>query len=147
MGAYSETHETWTPDKINMFFLQKAKEHNVNRITIESNSGGQAVMLFFKAHHLPVILQNFGGDGEVNARAAYIKIARELLDERACLLKSSILRNELLIYDPGVAAKEKNKGDLADAFLHFTWIAMDGVNYFKRKMLEQRKKEQIVYAK
>lgn len=138
MGTMNASHEQWTPDRILQFLIHKFKEHGCVKAVIESNSGGNGIMLQFKNRGLPCICQNFGADTDVNARSAYLTIARELLDSRSLVFKNDTLRNELLIYNPKEAATAKEKGDVADAFLHAIWAAVDGVQYFKKKEKEQR---------
>ncbi len=91
-------------------------------IVIESNSGGLHWLKHWQSLGIPVHTQNFAGDTSVLSRESFCRTARTLLSNHRVHLKNPVLQRQLATYNPSIS-KEKNKGDLADAFLHACWYA------------------------
>jgi len=126
------TREKQSPNRINEILLEKCQKYNVKKVCIESNSGGQAIAIFLRSHKIQVVLQNFGAKNAFNSRANYVKLANYVLDGRKIVLKYQKLKSELTIYNPEID-KGEHKGDAADAFLHYLWLACGGMAYLMRE--------------
>jgi len=130
--------EKSSPQRINELLLTKCRENGIKKVVIESNSGGQAIAIFLRNYGIQVIEQNFGGKQCYNSRANYVTLANYLLDNRKIVLKNDKLKSELIIYNPSIN-KEEFKGDVADAFLHYCWIAVGGMTYLAKKARQSNK--------
>jgi len=126
------TREKQSPNRINEILLEKCQRYNIKKVCIESNSGGQAIAIFLRSHKIQVVLQNFGAKNAFNSRANYVKLANYVLDGRKIVLKYQKLKSELTIYNPEID-KGEHKGDAADAFLHYLWLACGGMAYLMRE--------------
>jgi hypothetical protein len=126
------TRDKQSPNRINEILLEKCQKYNVKKVCIESNSGGQAIAIFLRSHKIQVIMQNFGAKNAFNSRSNYVKLANYVLDGRKIVLKYGKLKSELTIYNPDID-KGEHKGDAADAFLHYLWLACGGMAYLMRE--------------
>ena len=126
------TREKQSPNRINEILLEKCQKYNIKKVCIESNSGGQAIAIFLRSHNIQVVMQNFGAKTAFNSRANYVKLANYVLDGRKIVLKYAKLKSELTIYNPDID-KGEHKGDAADAFLHYLWLACGGMAYLMRE--------------
>lgn len=124
-------HDKKSPQNINQTLLLKCQQNFIKKVCIESNSGGQAIAIFLRQHRITVINQNFGAKNAFNSRANFVKLANYILDEHKIVLKYPKLKSELTIYNPSVN-KEEYKGDVADAFLHYCWLSVGGMQYLRR---------------
>jgi hypothetical protein len=134
--------EKSSPQRINEILLTKCQQNFVKKVCIESNSGGQAIAIFLRAHKIVVMNQNFGGKEAHNSRANFVKLANYILDEHKIVLKYPKLKSELTIYNPSVN-KEEYKGDVADAFLHYCWLSVGGLQYLRKVLQRQNTQNQI----
>jgi hypothetical protein len=130
------THELWSPQKINTWLLAKVREYGIKKVAIESNSGGQQIAIFLRANGIECIMQNFGAPNSPFSRSNFLKLANHFLDERKVVLKNQKLKSELTIYNPA-KDKDKFKGDVADAFLHYIWLSVGGIGYLRKQAREQ----------
>ena len=136
LGNPDADGDNWTIQKIYAFVLSKCREYHVKYFITESNSGGQALALYLRQNGITAILQNFAGELTPTSRSNYIKLARYILEERQTFICNQDLINQLTIYNPN-KDKEKHKGDIADAWLHFQWKAYGGVAFLRKILQEQ----------
>jgi hypothetical protein len=134
MGTGKDGHSV-SPQTLNEFLLSKAKQWAVHTVVCESNTGGPAVQIYLQQHGRNVVSQNFGADGATNSRFAFIHLARKLIDQQQIVLANRDLYRQLIIYNPSKGSADKLKGDLADAFLHFCWIAGGGLQAFETSQI------------
>ncbi len=132
--GYDDTGQKWTPERLNLFIYKLIKQYNVKYVVLESNTGGPALEIYIRQKgYKNVEFQNFGAEGKSNARSNYLQVARNALENRAVALKNRNLHPQLTIYDPDerdkTDRKVSQKGDLADAFIHFLWKASGGLLY------------------
>lgn len=142
--GFDDTGQKWSSDRVNMFLYNIVKKYNVKYVVLENNTGGPTIYIFFRGKGFRKIeYQNFGKEGNSNARSNFISVVRHALDNRAVALKNRSLHPQLTIYDPDQRDKTdrrvSQKGDLADAFIHFMFKAAGGLKYIpnQKPMLSQ----------
>jgi hypothetical protein len=138
--------ETWSPEKIEEHFVKRAKELNVRRACVESNSGGQRYMIRLKREQIPCILQNYKGDNTVLSRDNFIKVLSHFIENGQIYLKNPNLKKELITYNPKLSGDEKNKGNLVDALIHAVWLAVGQVKYLTKLLNKQKAIQPMPFA-
>jgi hypothetical protein len=112
-----------TEDYLKEFVRGKAREYNAD-IVCETNSGGAWWMDHWRetSGQRRVRASDFGKDGTVNDRNAFIHVLSQLINEGRFHYKNDRLRGQLISYNPDdrETVEWNNKGDLADACLHAT---------------------------
>ena len=126
----------WTPERINLFMLKICKDYHVNQVVIENNTYGAALAIFLIQNGIKVEFQGFGGEGKSNDRENFISVVRTVFSQHCVALKNWELKPQLVIYDPIERTSEDYKGDIADAFIHFVWKAVGGLDYIPDKLMK-----------
>ena len=128
----------WTPARLNEFVYKMMKQYNVKYVVIESNTGGPGLKIYLQGKGFTKVeYQNFGAEGNYNARTNYLKVVNKILHGRALALKNRSIHPQLTVYDPDerkkTATHVSQKGDVADAFIHFCWKAAGGLKYIPKQ--------------
>ena len=126
----------WTPERINLFMLKLCKDYHVNVVVIENNTYGAALAIFLMQNGINVEFQGFGGEGKSNDRENFISVVRSVFSNHCVALVNWELKPQLVIYDPIERTAEDYKGDIADAFIHFVWKAVGGLDYIPDKLMK-----------
>jgi len=134
-----------SPQHIKEFLLDKAQKNGIKTFVCEGNCGGAELVLFMKQHGFRAYTQVWSGNNKINSHDSFIRLLRHFLDERKIYLCNPKLKQQLTIYNPK-KDKEQHKGDIADALLHFVWVAVSGLTYLRKLAQRQSQAPKMAFG-